>query len=100
MSTIKATVRDGRIELDEPIDLPDGTELWIPMPNGAVEPAADDGPMSANEIARVLAALDQIIPFDRSAKEEARLEADRLARKAWEKAHFDEHADKLRGMWE
>jgi hypothetical protein len=100
MTTIKATVRDGRIELDEPIDLPDGTELWIPTPNGTVEPTADDGPMSANEIARVLAALDQIIPFDRSAKEEMRLEADRLARKEWEKAHFDEHADKLRGMWE
>ena len=100
MTTIKAIVRDGRIEVAEPIDLPDGTELWIPMPNGAVESADDDGPMSANEIARVLAALDQIIPFDRSAKEESRLEADRLARKEWEKTHFDEHADKLRGMWE
>ncbi len=100
MTTIKATVRSGRIELDEPIDLPDGTELLIPMPNGAPESADDDGPMSSEEIARVLAALDQIVPFERSADEEARLEADRLARKEWEKAHFNEHADKLREMWQ
>jgi hypothetical protein len=32
MTTIKATIRNGRIEVDEPIDLPDGTELTIPLP--------------------------------------------------------------------
>jgi hypothetical protein len=32
MTTIKAIVRAGRIELKEPIDLPDGTELTIPLP--------------------------------------------------------------------
>lgn len=100
MTAIKATVRSGRIELDEPIDLPDGTELLIPMPNGALTATDDDGPMSANEIARVLAALDRIVPFERSEQEEARLEADRLTQKEWEKAHFNAHADQLRGMWE
>jgi len=33
MTTIKATIRNGRIEVDAPIDLPDGTELTIPIPN-------------------------------------------------------------------
>jgi hypothetical protein len=32
MTTIKAFIRNGRIEVDEPIDLPDGTELTIPIP--------------------------------------------------------------------
>jgi hypothetical protein len=35
MTTIKAIVRNGRIEVDEPIDLPDGTELRIPIPDPA-----------------------------------------------------------------
>jgi hypothetical protein len=32
MTTIRAIIRNGRIEVDEPIDLPDGTELTIPIP--------------------------------------------------------------------
>src|SRR6266436_3299844 len=32
MTTIKAIIRNGRIEVEEPIDLPDGTELTIPIP--------------------------------------------------------------------
>ena len=32
MSTIKAVVRNGRIETDEPLDLPEGTELLGPDP--------------------------------------------------------------------
>ncbi|MCE9565435.1 MAG: hypothetical protein K8U57_25715 [Planctomycetes bacterium] len=94
MSLIKATIRNGRIEPDEPLNLPDGTEVQITVPEN------DDEPMSQAEIDRILAAMDRIIPFETSPEEEARLEADRLARKEWEKAHFFEHADKLRKMWE
>jgi hypothetical protein len=31
--TIRATVRNGQIELDSPLDLPDGTVLSIPVPD-------------------------------------------------------------------
>ncbi len=96
MNMIKATVRSGRLELERPIDLPDGTELLIPVPDAA----DDDEPMSPDEITRVLAAMDQMIPFDRTPEEEARLEADRQARKAWELGHAVERSEKLRGMWE
>ena len=78
---------------------PDGTVLRIPLPNGDLVSDDDDAPMTPEEIERVLAAMDAIIPFERTPEEEARLEADRLARKEWEKAHFFEHADKLAGMW-
>lgn len=96
MITIRATIRDGRIEPDEPIDLPEGTEVQVTVP----EYDDDDGPMIPEEIERILAAMDRIIPFEMSPEEEARLEADRLERKEWEKAHFYEHAEKLRKMWE
>lgn len=33
---IKAIVRNGRLETEEPIDLPDGTEHLIPVNNGAI----------------------------------------------------------------
>ena len=33
MSTIKAIVRNGRLEIETPINLPDGTELTIPIPD-------------------------------------------------------------------
>lgn len=94
MSPIKATIRNGRIEPDEPLDLPDGTEVRITVPE------KDDEPMSQEEIDRILAAMDRIVPFETSPEEEARLEADRQARKEWEKAQFFEHAEKLRKMWE
>jgi hypothetical protein len=34
MTTITAIVRNGKLETAEPIDLPDGTELAVPVPNG------------------------------------------------------------------
>ncbi len=52
------------------------------------------------EVARTLAAMAKIEPFEWTEEERAAHEADRQARKAWEKAHFDERADKLRRMWE
>ena len=46
MSTIKAVVRNGRIETEGPLDLPEGTELLIPIPDrsGDDEPGWDDSP--------------------------------------------------------
>ena len=54
MSAVLGVVRGGRIELDEPLDLPDGTAINIPLPDGR---ANDDPPMTAVEIARTLAAM-------------------------------------------
>jgi hypothetical protein len=100
MNAIKATVRGGRIELDQPLDLPDGTELLIPLPNGSAA-ANEDAPMSREEIDRVLAAMEQVQPFDMTDDDErAAWEAERLAQKEWEKAHFAEHGEKLRRMWD
>ena len=90
MTTIKAVVRNGRIEVDEPLDLPDGTVLQIPLPDDAAK-AKDDEPMSPEEIQQVLAAMDRMEPLRMTDAELAAWEADRHARR---------EAEKARGMWE
>ena len=97
MTTITAIVRNGRLELAQPIDLPNGTEVEVLLP---AQTAPDDASMTADEIKRTLAAMDKIEPLEFSDEEQAALEADRKARKEWEKTHFDERADKLQRMWE
>lgn len=54
MSAIVGIVRGGRIELDEPLDLPDGTEINIALPKNL---SNDDPPMTPEEIERTLAAM-------------------------------------------
>ena len=96
MSTIKATVAHGRLEVDVPADWPDGTEVEIQPVQGKMS----DEAMSPEEIARVLAAMDQLEPLELTESELAAWEAERQARKELEKAHFAEHAETLRRMWE
>jgi hypothetical protein len=98
MTTIRAVVRDGRIEVDEPLDLPNGTVLQIPVPLD-VEQTTDE-PMSPEEIRDVLAAMDRMEPLQMSDAELAAWEADRKTRKNREKALFVERAEKLGRMWE
>jgi len=94
MPTIKATIHNGRIEPHEPLDLPEGTEVQITIPE------ANDESMSQAETDRILAAMDRMEPLQMTDAELAAWEADRKARKESEKAHFFEQAEKLRGMWE
>lgn len=58
---LKGVIRNGRVEVDEPIDLPDGTEVVVTtgtsIPDG-------DGPMSPEEITRVQAAMEPLKSFD------------------------------------
>ena len=82
MSTIlaKGVVRNGRIEIDEPINLPDGSEVTITgRPHGKFVGLPDnDRPMTPNEIAQVLAAMEKVEPFEMT-------EEERSAADDWEK---------------
>jgi hypothetical protein len=98
MMTIKTTVKDRRLEVDAPADWPDGTEVEI---HPIEQPKNGDADaMTPEEIARTLAAMDLVGPFDMNNAEQAAWDAERQARKDSEKAQFAEHADELRRAWE
>ena len=59
-SLLKGVIRNGRVEVDEPIDLPEGTEVVVT----SAATAPDDGPMSRAEIDHVLAAMHRLHPLD------------------------------------
>ncbi len=69
------------------------------VPLGLPKPA-DEGPETPDEICRVLAAMDEVQPFDMTDQDRAVIEFERQARRDWEMAHFNEHAEGLREIWE
>jgi hypothetical protein len=91
MSTIlaKGVVQDGRIEVEAPIDLPNGTEVIV---STAKE---EDRPMTPAEIAQVLAAMEKIEPFDMTPEEEAEIEAGRQAIKEYMIAKMNKRIEGL-----
>ncbi len=99
MSAIRGIIRKGQVIMTEPADLPDETEVEI-VPLGLPESVNEEEALTPDEIARTLAAMDAVEPFEMTDEERADIEADRQARKEWEKARFNEHADRLRSMWE
>ena len=76
----KGVIRSGRVEVAQPIDLPDGSEVIITGHARDELPGLPDSgrPMSPAEIAAAFAAMDQVEPFDMTAEE-------RAAADAWEK---------------
>jgi hypothetical protein len=98
MTTLRTIVQGRRVEVDAPADWPDGAEVEIhPVAEGSNGAGA---PMSPEEIARTLAAMEQIPPFELSEAERMAWEAEHQARKERDKAQFAERADKLRRAWE
>ncbi len=77
---MKGIIRNGRVEVAEPINLPDGSEVTITGHVYGKFPGLSDNdrPMTSSEIAATLAAMDRVEPFDMT--DEERASAD-----AWEK---------------
>ena len=77
---MKGVIRAGRVEVAEPINLPDGSEVTITGHAHGKFPGLSDNDraMTSSEIAETLAAMDKVEPFDMT--DEERASAD-----AWEK---------------
>ena len=59
MNTIKTTVRNRRIDVPAPSDIPDGTEVML-----TIAESDDNQPLPPEEIARVLAAMQKLEPLE------------------------------------
>lgn len=73
MATIQAIVRHGKIEVDKPVPLPDGTELTIPIPDlthsiGLREEEWSDTPEAIDDWIRW---YDSLEPLEFTAEERA-----------------------------
>lgn len=77
---MKGVIRNGRVEVAEPINLPDGSEVTITGHAHGTFPGLPDNdrPMTPSEIAETLAAMDKVEPFDMTHEEQASADA-------WEK---------------
>lgn len=64
--TLKTIVQNHRIELDLPLDIPDGTEVEIRIRESEV---ANDEEMTPEEIARILAVMRTLEPLEFSDEE-------------------------------
>jgi hypothetical protein len=95
MSELRGIVSGGRVDLAVPATWPDGTEVAV----FAISPPNENA-VSPEEIARTLAAMDQVEPFELSDAELAAWEAERRTRKEWEQAHFFARADAMRDAWQ
>jgi hypothetical protein len=100
MTRIKATVRSGRIEVNEPIDLPDGTELTISIPDsmtpmGLLDDERYDTPEAIDAWIRWYDAFEPVefTPAERSARDAARHEEKQFELAEWEKRsqRIEEH---------
>ena len=102
MNAIRATVRGGRLDVQVPPDWPDGTEVLLQpvRPENGIGLPEEDWPATPEASAEWLAWYDSLEPLIFTEEERIAWESDRMARREWEKARFDEHADKLRGMWQ
>jgi hypothetical protein len=99
MIAIRAMVRNGRIETDDPLDLPDGTGLLVYPAEERPDPEDAFGD-SPEGLAAWLQAFDARQPLVLSDEDRAEIEKARADQRAWELAHFEERAEKLRKMWE
>lgn len=59
-TVLKGFIRNGRVEVDEPMNWPDGTEVVVVSD----ATARDDAPMTPEEIARIDAAMQRLQPLD------------------------------------
>src|SRR5262245_23155339 len=97
MTIIKAIVHNGQIEVEDRIDLPDGTELLIPIPDRttALGMREEDWSNSPEAIEAWLRWYDSLEPLDFTPQERAAWEAARRDQKAYELAQWENHSRRI-----
>ncbi len=60
LMSLKGVIRNGRVEVEEPIDLQEGTEVVVT----SAPLVTENAPMSPEEIARIHTAMQQLLPLN------------------------------------
>lgn len=101
MTTIRGTVQRGRVVLDDPASLPEGSRVRVePIVDEALELREEDWQATPEAIAAWLRWYDSLEPLELTPQEEADWQAMRAGQREREKAIFNAQADRLREMWE
>jgi len=100
MDAIKAMVRNGRIETENPINLPEGTELVVlPADHSSLAEAEAVWDNSPEGIQSWLEWYDSLQPLVFTPEERQAWENAKAERRAWELAHADERSEHLKRLW-
>jgi hypothetical protein len=99
MTVIKAIVRNGRIEVDDPINLPDGTELAIPIPDHAptIGIREEDWSDSPEAIEAWIRWFDALEPLEWTNEERAAWQSARQEQRDYELAEWDKRSGHMEG---
>ena len=94
---VRGVIHNGRIEVETPINLPDGTEVLIPLPDGGGSmPESELGWDNSPEgIDAWLAWLDSLPPLTITAEEEADTAAWRKKMSDYGTAKMDKDAEDI-----
>ena len=99
MILLKGTIQNGQVVLPQPADLPDGTEVTV-WTHGVCKGLGipdDEWPTDPEGIARLLARMDRVEPFDMTPEEEADVAAWRQKVKEYTLANQDKA---IKGVFE
>jgi hypothetical protein len=101
MTTIRAIVRNGRIEVEGPMDLPEGTVLTIPVPAGSAAPGGgdDEPPDTPEAIEAWIRWYDTLEPVEWTPDEYAAWQAARRDQKLYELSQWDDRSRQIEGRF-
>lgn len=93
--TIHAIVRNGQLELESPLDLPDGTVLTIPVP----EVESDEAQRSQEEIEEWEQWYKALEPWGMTDEERAAWDTVREEDKKWELSQWEARSKMLENLF-
>lgn len=102
MTAITVIVKNRQVVVEVPADWPEGCEVVIePVPTEtAVGMREEDWPATPEGVAALLQRWDEREPLEMTPGEEAEWQAARRAQKEFEKATFDQRAERVRRTWQ
>ncbi len=79
LDIVHGTFRNGRVELDEPVDWPDGSRVEVSAESESIGMREEDWPQTPEGIAALVARMEAFEPLEFTPEEEAEIAAARQA---------------------